>query len=289
MSDLNHSMTVPFAASSNGNNEEAVSKKPKKNIAEDLIHATERLVRNPPSTKISTKSSNDALRDILLRPIAIVAIWLLIGTIFYAYRDGFGLAKGFYYACVIGHSIGYGVLKDPDDGSYYFTILYNLCGVFITSGYVALMLRWMTEGQSGWKVTAAKRLKAKDYEEINPDIFKEDFTTTFNKVLKSLINAIKRFSDDFLDKHFGVFCCYILFLLCWSCRYSKCCTISYEVLLSIRLKYLHYSMYVQLYRLHVQRRFSFCFLHSYNVGNSRTPTICSRRNFCRHWISYRDR
>lgn len=220
MSDFNPSSTVGFTGLFNSDNGEAISRKLKNNIAEDLINATEKLVRNPPSTKISTTSSKDSIRYFLLQPIAIVAIWLLIGTVFYAYRDGFGLAKGFYYACVIGHSIGYGVLKDPDDGSYYFTILFNLCGVLITSGYVALMLRWATEWQSGWKVTAIQRLKAKDYEDTDPNIFEEDFPTTFYKVLKSLTNTAKRFSNEFLDRHFGVFCCYILFLLCWSCRYS---------------------------------------------------------------------
>jgi len=77
-----------------------------KSIAEELEHATEKLVRNPQFVKVNSESSNTDLRELMLKPIVIVVIWLLVGSLFYAYRDGFGFAKGFYYACVIGFSIG---------------------------------------------------------------------------------------------------------------------------------------------------------------------------------------
>ena len=68
------------------------------------------------------------------------------------------------YFCVvsIGYSIGYGVLKDPTDGSKIFSVFFNFFGVIIISGYVTLMIRMCVDGKADWRLNALRAIQERE-------------------------------------------------------------------------------------------------------------------------------
>lgn len=76
------------------------------------------------------------------RLVVVTTIWavfLLIGTVFYAYYEDYGWSKGHYYAVNVGLNIGWNWSLEESDGSKVFSILYLLLGYFLISCFVVFV------------------------------------------------------------------------------------------------------------------------------------------------------
>jgi hypothetical protein len=71
----------------------------------------------------------------LLYAIVSVTLYVLLGTLFYAYYDDFGLVGGFNYAVSLAFTIGWKTeLSEKDDWSYIFSSIYIFGGILMISG-----------------------------------------------------------------------------------------------------------------------------------------------------------
>ena len=118
---------------------------------------------------------------------------------------------------MIGYSIGYGILHDPDDASRLFSIWHNLCGCLMINGYVATILRWSLDKKPDWRILARNMSSNYDVKYSDPDLFSNSLMVTLKQILENFKIMLMRtiYSND---RHFIVFSLYILFGVIWTYR-----------------------------------------------------------------------
>ena len=73
------------------------------------------------------------------RSVVVAAVWaifILVGTLFYNYYEGYGWAKGHFYAVNVGFNIGWNWVLEESEGSKIFSIFYLLLGYSLLAMYV---------------------------------------------------------------------------------------------------------------------------------------------------------
>jgi hypothetical protein len=65
--------------------------------------------------------------------------FLLVGTLFYTYYEGYGWSKGHFYAVNVGLNIGWGWTEEESDGSKAFSIIYLLVGFTLLALFVVII------------------------------------------------------------------------------------------------------------------------------------------------------
>ena len=65
--------------------------------------------------------------------------FLLVGTLFYTYYEGYGWSKGHFYAVNVGMNIGWGWTEEESDGSKAFSIIYLLVGFTLLALFVVII------------------------------------------------------------------------------------------------------------------------------------------------------
>ena len=90
-------------------------------------------------------------------------IWLFIGSTFYTFVDFNGdFSKGFYFAVNVGYSIGFGILPEKKQISYYFSTIYILIGATAISASLALLIESNLESKTSLQehIDQQKQLKS---------------------------------------------------------------------------------------------------------------------------------
>jgi len=118
---------------------------------------------------------------------------------------------------VVGYSIGYGVLHDPDDASRVFSMWHNFCGCVMTAGYVALILRWSVNKKPDWRVAAVKSSQSPggvtSTWALDPEMDMSRVASFLWQKAKTVFMQIVHSSD----RHLLVLLIYVLFGISWTC------------------------------------------------------------------------
>ena len=77
--------------------------------------------------------------------VGAILAWILVGTLFYTFYEGWNVGAGFYYAIQAGLSVGFGALVELDDGSRLFTIFYVLMGSSAVAGALSVFAQLALE------------------------------------------------------------------------------------------------------------------------------------------------
>ncbi len=75
---------------------------------------------------------------------------MLVGTIFYAYENKMGWAKGFYMAVNVGYSIGWGFPVEINEGSRFFSTCYVLVGASAVGAALGFFGQNMVASSKEW-------------------------------------------------------------------------------------------------------------------------------------------
>lgn len=100
------------------------------------------------------------------KPLLLWAIWLVVGTIFYAIQNENGWVLGFYMAVDVGYSIGWGYPSEISDNNMVFSIFYILGGASLVAASLSAFAQGCISSSKSWHVTILK-----DEEIKNSDIF----------------------------------------------------------------------------------------------------------------------
>jgi len=99
-------------------------------------------------------------------PVISWAIWLLVGSLYYAYADNFGLIYGFYQSVNIGWSMGWVTPIEPSGylsvGSLLFSTIHTSIGVMFTGIAVIYIAKQATESKDSWMMEVVKQDKLID-------------------------------------------------------------------------------------------------------------------------------
>jgi len=116
----------------------------------------------------------------------------------------------------VGYSIGFGVLHEKLEDNMIFSTFFNMVGIVINCGFLALMIRWLTSAKKDWRLNALHSLSEKPSVEIRANIFDESFLETLKKLLHSIYNWVLRMIRN-ADSYMLVFIVYVIFGISWSC------------------------------------------------------------------------
>jgi Trk-type K+ transport system membrane component len=75
---------------------------------------------------------------------------MLVGTLFYAYENEMGWAKGFYMAVNVGYSIGWGFPVEINEGSRFFSTVYVLVGASAVAAALGFFGQTMIVSSKEW-------------------------------------------------------------------------------------------------------------------------------------------
>lgn len=99
-------------------------------------------------------------------PILSWALWLLIGSLFYAYTDNFGIVYGFYQSVNIGWSLGWLTPIETSNylsvGSLMFSTVHTSIGVMFIGIAVIYIAKQATESKDSWMMEVIKQDKMID-------------------------------------------------------------------------------------------------------------------------------
>jgi hypothetical protein len=91
-------------------------------------------------------------------------VWLLVGTIFYAYDNDLGWASGFYMAVNVGYSIGWGDISEVGKPrSQLFSIIFVICGSSFVAAALGIFADSIVSDNHNWY---ENELRGKAYEEV---------------------------------------------------------------------------------------------------------------------------
>mmetsp|Transcript_12559 Transcript_12559/g.21013 ORF Transcript_12559/g.21013 Transcript_12559/m.21013 type:complete len:422 (-) Transcript_12559:389-1654(-) len=90
------------------------------------------------------------LESAYLKPFCFWLIWMLVGTVFYAYELNTGWAKGFYMAVNVGYSIGWGFPAEDSNGTRVFSTFYVLVGASAVAASLGYFAQSMVDSSQEW-------------------------------------------------------------------------------------------------------------------------------------------
>ncbi|MCK4819370.1 two pore domain potassium channel family protein [bacterium] len=85
----------------------------------------------------------------LLIIITILAVILVIGTVFYHYSEGWSLVDSFYFSTITLTTIGYGDLAPTTDSAKIFTAFYAIFGIGLMLYFVRSVIGLSFFGRDG--------------------------------------------------------------------------------------------------------------------------------------------
>lgn len=85
----------------------------------------------------------------LLIIITILAVILVIGTVFYHYSEGWSLVDSFYFSTITLTTIGYGDIAPTTDGAKIFTAFYAIFGIGLMLYFVRSVIGLSFFGRDG--------------------------------------------------------------------------------------------------------------------------------------------
>ena len=115
-------------------------------------------------TRDNTKSKFEVITPYI--PLLSWALWLLVGSLYYAYVDNFGIVFGFYQSVNIGWSLGWVTPIEPSAyqnlGSHLFSTVHTSIGVMFIGIAVIYIAKQATESKDGWMMEVVKQDKIID-------------------------------------------------------------------------------------------------------------------------------
>jgi hypothetical protein len=79
----------------------------------------------------------------LMVPVVTLAVYVLVGYIFYNQEEGWGLIDSAYFAVLTITTVGYGDLVPTSDGSKVFTIIYAFLGIGLVGTALGQVASWI--------------------------------------------------------------------------------------------------------------------------------------------------
>lgn len=115
-------------------------------------------------TRDNTKSKLEIIAPYI--PIFSWALWLLVGSFYYAYADDFGIVFGFYQSVNIGWSLGWATPIETSHylsvGSMVFSTVHTSIGVMFIGIAVIYIAKQATESKDTWMMEVVKQDKLID-------------------------------------------------------------------------------------------------------------------------------
>ena len=128
------------------------------------IHLTASDMWELQKTRDNTKTTWEKITPYV--PILSWALWLLEGSLFYAYHDNFGIVYGFYQSVNIGWSMGWVTPIETDEylslGSTIFSTIHTSIGVMFVGIAVIYIAKEATESKDNWMMEVVKQDKLID-------------------------------------------------------------------------------------------------------------------------------
>jgi len=96
-------------------------------------------------------------------PVLLWALWLLVGTVFYAIHDDFGWAIGFYMSVNVGWSMGWSIPMSTKAYNTAFSLLFSIFhasfGVVFVGVAVIYMAQQLTANKDSWTLQIMKKAR----------------------------------------------------------------------------------------------------------------------------------
>lgn len=99
-----------------------------------------------------------------IKPLIAWVVWLLCGTLVYAYPNKLGWSKGFYMAVNVGYSIGWGWPQEINHAVMWYSVFHLLVGASAVAAALGYFARNMIAVSKNWYVQAlqAERAQSSD-------------------------------------------------------------------------------------------------------------------------------
>ena len=139
------------------------------NFSDSLMKETQDWATFVPDTSVMAVPTFDSISAFFKHKgtkfLILWLLWLLTGSLFYAYKMDLGWSKGFYMAVNVGYSIGWGDIPEPGLTSKGFSTFFVLCGSSFVGAALGFFAQSAVSDADNWYVNQCQAKKFEvDYE-----------------------------------------------------------------------------------------------------------------------------